>query len=387
MGRVCKNDVGGPRNFQNKWTSFLKTRLNCSVPGEFPFYFNEIQSTSHVFHGDTLYAAFTTAENSISGSAICSYDLNEINRVFEESPFKSQESIYDNWQPTSKGQVPEPRPGLCSNDSTQMPEHNLNFIKRHSLMDWSVNSKSQGPLFIKTSMGERLTVLDMDPQVKALDGNRYDVIFVGTNRGRVLKLVDLKQDSSKPGPNLIESMQVFPTHIPVRNLMVVQAEAKSKLAVLSDHDVNALPLDRCHFPEVGDCQACVGLQDPYCAWDLTTSSCIDYQSSPTEPKYLLQDVNNGINHRCPAPITTTTEEGETFSQISFYQLRVYHLMHFSVTSPPTTIAEELEETTLAPEPDLNCSCPCEDQAPTEQSPTANETTQRILSYFGWFPGF
>ncbi|TRY67923.1 hypothetical protein TCAL_15816 [Tigriopus californicus] len=362
VGRVCKKDVGGPRNFQNKWTSFLKARLNCSVPGEFPFYFNEIQSTSHVFQGDTLYAAFTTAENSISGSAICSYDLKEINRIFEESPFKNQESIYDNWLPTSKNQVPEPRPGLCSNDSTRMPEHNLNFIKRHSLMDWSVNSKSRGPLFIKTSMGERLTVLDTDPQVEALDGTRYDVIFVGTNRGRVLKLVDLKQDSAKPGPNLIESMQVFPVHIPVRNLMVVRAENKSKLAVLSDHDVNSLPLDRCQFTEVNGCQACVGLQDPYCVWDLTTSSCIDHRSSPTEPKYLLQDVNTGINHRCPAPIPITTEE---------------------VTSPPTTTVEELEETTLVPE-SVTCTCPCEEQSATEQSPIINETTQRILTYFAPF---
>lgn len=43
VGRVCKNDKGGPNKFGDRWTSFLKTRLNCSMPGEYPFYFDEIR--------------------------------------------------------------------------------------------------------------------------------------------------------------------------------------------------------------------------------------------------------------------------------------------------------------------------------------------------------
>ncbi len=30
VARVCKNDVGGTRSLNAKWTSFLKARLNCS---------------------------------------------------------------------------------------------------------------------------------------------------------------------------------------------------------------------------------------------------------------------------------------------------------------------------------------------------------------------
>ncbi|PBC28684.1 Semaphorin-1A [Apis cerana cerana] len=43
VGRVCQHDKGGPHAFNDRWTSFLKARLNCSVPGEYPFYFNEIR--------------------------------------------------------------------------------------------------------------------------------------------------------------------------------------------------------------------------------------------------------------------------------------------------------------------------------------------------------
>ena len=48
VARVCKNDLGGTRSLNAKWTSFLKARLNCSVPGNYPFYFDEIQDISQL---------------------------------------------------------------------------------------------------------------------------------------------------------------------------------------------------------------------------------------------------------------------------------------------------------------------------------------------------
>ncbi|EDS30352.1 semaphorin [Culex quinquefasciatus] len=43
VARVCKWDKGGPHRFKNRWTTYLKSRLNCSMPGDFPFYFDEIR--------------------------------------------------------------------------------------------------------------------------------------------------------------------------------------------------------------------------------------------------------------------------------------------------------------------------------------------------------
>lgn len=48
VARVCKNDRGGPSPFRERWTSYLKTRLNCSTPGDFPFYFDELRT--YFFH-------------------------------------------------------------------------------------------------------------------------------------------------------------------------------------------------------------------------------------------------------------------------------------------------------------------------------------------------
>ena len=83
----------------------------------------------------------------------------------------------------------------------------MNFVKRHSLMDWAVqSSRKEGPLFIKTSMEERLTVVGVDAGVKAVDGASYDVIFVGTTSGRILKLAYPK--SGDANAILVESIQV-----------------------------------------------------------------------------------------------------------------------------------------------------------------------------------
>ncbi|KAG6439724.1 hypothetical protein O3G_MSEX001022 [Manduca sexta] len=72
VARVCKHDTGGKHILSQNWATYLKARLNCSIPGEFPFYFDEIQSVYQI-PGDPskFYAAFTTgASDGLVGSAI-----------------------------------------------------------------------------------------------------------------------------------------------------------------------------------------------------------------------------------------------------------------------------------------------------------------------------
>lgn len=55
VARVCKNDRGGPSQFRERWSSYLKTRLNCSTPGDFPFYFDELRK---LFFGESFLIFF-----------------------------------------------------------------------------------------------------------------------------------------------------------------------------------------------------------------------------------------------------------------------------------------------------------------------------------------
>ncbi|GBN02766.1 Semaphorin-2A [Araneus ventricosus] len=57
-----EKDTGGKNILSKNWASFLKARLNCSIPGEFPFYFNEIQDIyKHPEDDQKFYAVFTTS--------------------------------------------------------------------------------------------------------------------------------------------------------------------------------------------------------------------------------------------------------------------------------------------------------------------------------------
>lgn len=62
IARVCKNDPGSLRFSRDHWTSFAKARLNCSLPGEYPFYFDEVQGVQYSAEDGILYATFTTPE-------------------------------------------------------------------------------------------------------------------------------------------------------------------------------------------------------------------------------------------------------------------------------------------------------------------------------------
>ena len=78
-------------------------------------------------------------------------------------------------------------------------------------------------------------------------GTLHDILFVGTTHGRLLKL-------SSDSNTLIEALQVFPYHVPVRNILV----ADDQIIILSDHEVNAFPLQRC--ATMKSCGDCVALQ-------------------------------------------------------------------------------------------------------------------------------
>lgn len=62
IARICKNDPGGTQILKDNWTSFVKARLNCSLPGDYPFYFNEVQGMVYSQEEGILYATFTTPE-------------------------------------------------------------------------------------------------------------------------------------------------------------------------------------------------------------------------------------------------------------------------------------------------------------------------------------
>ncbi|RLU25323.1 hypothetical protein DMN91_001479 [Ooceraea biroi] len=333
VARVCKYDRGGPHRFRNRWTSFLKSRLNCSVTGDFPFYFNEIQSTTELISGQyggtsaqLIYGTFTTPVNSISGSAVCAFSLQDIADTFAGN-FKEQSAMNSNWLPVQDTKVPDPRPGQCTNDSRTLPDLTLNFINTHSLMDESVPSFFGQPIVIRTSFHYRFTQIAVDPQVKTPGGKTYDVLFIGTDNGKVIKAVNAESADShqKVSPVVIEEIQAFPPTVPVRGIKVIRASQAGdgledgRLVVIADSQVQALRLHRCYSDRILSCGECVALQDPYCAWDKVEGKCRALVGpAATDASRFLQSVATGMHASCP-PSKSLNKDASSVGAISANQ--------------------------------------------------------------------
>ncbi|XP_034246839.1 semaphorin-1A-like [Thrips palmi] len=315
VARVCKQDKGGPHQFGDRWTSFLKSRLNCSVPGDYPFYFNEIQSMSPIIEGryagqgeELLYGVFTTPVNSIGGSAVCAFRMRDVIAAFD-GPFKEQETMNANWLPVQAIKVPEPRPGQCVNDSRTMPDVAINFVKSHTLMDQAVPAFFGKPLLIRISLQYRLTMIAVDPQVRAPDNKAYDVLFIGTDDGKVIKALNTAAPRNNTVETVVvEEIQVLPAGVPVKNLHVVHLDVPhgqrrthldDKLVVVSDDEIMSIRLHRCDSERITSCSECVALQDPYCAWDTKEQRCVS-RTGDTDwnKKIFIQNVERGFHHTC-----------------------------------------------------------------------------------------
>nr|XP_016929626.1 semaphorin-1A [Drosophila suzukii]XP_016929628.1 semaphorin-1A [Drosophila suzukii] len=297
VARVCKNDRGGPYSHGKSWTSFLKARLNCSVPGEFPFYFDEIQAISPIVESGSkslVYAVFTTSVNAIPGSAVCAYNVDDILAAFD-GEFKSQKDSQSHWLPVERDQVPKPRPGPCVEDSRTLSSVAVNFIKTHPLMEDSVPAVHGRPLLTKVNLHHRLTAIAVHPQVKSLSGAYYDVVYSGTDDGKVTKFINIL--TTHPNSTVdrlktvvISEMQVLPLGTPVRELVI--STSKNSLVVVSDGSLVSVPLHHC--THIVDCLGCLSLQDPICAWDLQTHECKNLATSQHKfgTKTYLQSLNS-----------------------------------------------------------------------------------------------
>ncbi|XP_042528456.1 semaphorin-6A [Dipodomys spectabilis] len=307
VAQVCKNDMGGSqRVLEKQWTSFLKARLNCSVPGDSHFYFNILQAVTDVIRvngRDVVLATFSTPYNSIPGSAVCAYDMGDIANVFT-GRFKEQKSPDSTWTPVPDERVPRPRPGCCAGSSSlekyasssEFPDDTLNFIKTHPLMDEAVPSIIHRPWFLRTMVRYRLTKIAVD--TGAGPYQNHTVIFLGSEKGIILKFLARIGNSGFLNDSLfLEEMSVYNPEkcsyegVEDKRIMGMQLDrASSALYVAFSTCVIKVPLGRCE--RHGKCKkTCIASRDPYCGWLKEAGSC--GQLSPFSRLAFEQDIERG----------------------------------------------------------------------------------------------
>uniref|UniRef100_A0AAX7SCZ4 Sema domain-containing protein n=1 Tax=Astatotilapia calliptera TaxID=8154 RepID=A0AAX7SCZ4_ASTCA len=281
VARICKNDVGGSQRVLEKhWTSFVKARLNCSVPGESFFYFDVLQSITDIIDINgvpSVVGVFTTQMNSIPGSAVCAFSMADIEKVFL-GRFKEQKTPDSVWTPFPEEKLPKPRPGSCAGhgpaasfkSSVEFPDDTLQFIKSHPLMDTAVPSIGDEPWFTKTRVRYRLTALAVDSE--AGPHKNYTVVFIGAESGVVLKVLAKTSTVSLNDSLLLEEIDIFNRAKCLSN----REDDKRVLSLHVDKDAHSLyvafsscviriPLSRCE--RHSSChKSCIASRDPYCGW-------------------------------------------------------------------------------------------------------------------------
>ncbi|KAI4532357.1 hypothetical protein MG293_017622 [Ovis ammon polii] len=302
VGRVCVNDAGGQRVLVNKWSTFLKARLLCSVPGPggAETHFDQLEDVFLLWpnSGKSLevYALFSTVSAVFQGYAVCVYHMADIWEVFK-GPFAHQDGPQHQWGPYG-GKVPFPRPGMCPSKMTAQPgrpfgstkdypDEVLQFARAHPLMFRPVRPRRGRPVLVKTHLAQQLRQIVVD-RVEAEDGT-YDVIFLGTDSGSVLKVIALQGGSSaEPEEVLLEELQVFKVPTPITEMEI--SVKRQMLYVGSRLGVARLQLHQCETYGSA-CAECCLARDPYCAWD--GASCTRYRPGTSKRRFRRQDIRHG----------------------------------------------------------------------------------------------
>uniref|UniRef100_A0A6J0VJJ5 Semaphorin-4A n=1 Tax=Pogona vitticeps TaxID=103695 RepID=A0A6J0VJJ5_9SAUR len=278
VARVCKNDVGGDKVLQKKWTTFLKTQLSCAEPGQFPY--TVIQ---HVFAlpqpdgGAVFYGVFSSQwqAGNFRSSAVCAFTLNAITKAFN-GKYKELNKECSRWM-TYSGPTMDPRPGSCSVGPSS--DKALTFMKDHFLMDEKVVPANNQPLLVKRNV--KYTQITVH-QTRSVSGALYNVMFMGTDKGFLHKAV-----VAGSGAHIIEEIQLFEKPESIRNLLL--SPEKGILYVGYSKGVLQIPLTNCSIYTT--CGNCILARDPYCAWD--RHQCRDIRQASENMSNWLQDVENG----------------------------------------------------------------------------------------------
>ncbi|KAI1905486.1 hypothetical protein AGOR_G00016700 [Albula goreensis] len=297
VARVCRNDIGGLRSLTNKWTTFLKARLVCSIPGPdgVDTHFHELQDIFLLPTRDernpTVYGVFTTTSSIFKGSAVCVYSMADIRAVFN-GPYAHKEGPAHRWG-EYEGRIPYPRPGTCPSKTydprikttKDFPDEVVSFIKHHPMMYRAVYPVTGRPVFTRVNVDYRLTQIAVD-RVTAEDG-QYAVMFLGTDVGTLLKVVSITQENRVLEEVVLEELQVFQGPSPIVHLEI--SSKQQQLFVGSSDGLAQVSLHHCNlYGQV--CAECCLARDPYCAWD--GSACSRYVQA-AKRRARRQDIKHG----------------------------------------------------------------------------------------------
>ncbi|NXW23371.1 SEM3D protein, partial [Circaetus pectoralis] len=219
----------------------------------------------------TLTAPRSPRSGVFSGSAVCVYSMAAVRAAFS-GPFAHKEGFDYRWV-EYKGRVPYPRPGTCPSETydpllqstKDFPDEVISFMRTHQLMWEPVYPQGRQPVLVRVNVPYRLRRLLVHRL--ETESRHYDVLFLGTDEGKILK-VGLAGGASR-GTEVISLEEISVTKAPSPILDMKLSPKRQELFVSSTHGLLQLSLYRCELYGK-TCTDCCLARDPYCTWDSKT---------------------------------------------------------------------------------------------------------------------
>lgn len=251
VAQVCKKDLGGSSLLVNKWTTYQKARLNCSLPGTFPFYFDEIQDVQLV--NDTFYALFISSTNGSSGSAICAFTVQSVKDRFADRVYKYRETLTSVYSPLPAEKIPaDSSPGKCIENSKTLKDVEENFMMEYPLKDAPVQQKGGAPLVFLDDI--QMHVLQIDKERSQQGGSL--ILYAGSNTGDVYKIHSWDNGKKHAIATVFSPLTSYEG---IRDMKFLN----DTLYISTDSSVKQFGVVVCDkYNKVDAC-----LYDPYCTWN------------------------------------------------------------------------------------------------------------------------
>ncbi|XP_071787811.1 semaphorin-5B-like isoform X3 [Asterias amurensis] len=287
VARVCKNDTGGRYMLEDNWTTFMKARITCSIPGDYPFEFNELQSTFYEESTQTIFGVFATPGGVVRSSAVCSFTLADIEVSFRGS-FKYQLNARSAWT----NQVNSNPDFKC--DMAQ--QRDLLDAQKYQLMAKDVVPTERAPVFFTENIKPQLDKIVVDV-VEGQNNQTYHVMFMGTEDGKITKVVKL------PGIDKaceLEVLCITPDNQCEPLKKITLHKETGALFVGRSAGVVKVPLQRCHLYLT--MKECLDSRDPYCGWDTYARRCTTKPKNSKGETHWIQQITS-------CPVTNREVDG------------------------------------------------------------------------------
>ncbi|NXO49701.1 SEM3D protein, partial [Aramus guarauna] len=273
VARVCKVSHQRPAG---RWTGCAKgipvtPRVPCMTPGLTGQRGHGCARAWSLRSGRDPDSPTLPRSGVFSGSAVCVYSMAAVRAAFS-GPFAHKEGFDYRWV-EYKGRVPYPRPGTCPSETydpllqstKDFPDEVISFMRTHQLMWEPVYPQGRQPVLVRVNVPYRLRRLLVHRL--ELESRHYDVLFLGTDEGKVLK-VGLAGGVSH-GTEVISLEEIGVTKVPSPILDMKLSPKRQELFVSSTHGLLQLSLYRCELYGK-TCTDCCLARDPYCTWDSRT---------------------------------------------------------------------------------------------------------------------